>query len=220
MMMDLGGEDPLIASCRDKSKANFLAKLGRGIATQTLPAMALVIGIAGAAAIVSIALAPGAIGLLGAGLAVVAIGIAVIDLRHYVIPDGLNVAGFLLAIGHAAALDVDAMLTAMAMAAVRGMVVALLFFILRQLYVLIRGRVGLGLGDVKLAGVAGAWLEWSTIPVAIEIATLTALSTFLLRQHLLRRPIAATSRLPFGFFLAPAIWLGWVLQLTWLAPVY
>jgi len=185
-----------------------------------VPATALVIGIAGAAAIVSIALAPGASGMLGAGLAVVAIGIAVIDLRHYIIPDGLNVAGFILAIGHAAALDPDVMLTTITMAVVRGLVMALLFFILRQLYVLIRGRVGLGLGDVKLAGVVGAWLDWSTIPVAIEIATFTALSTFLLRQHILRRPIIATSRLPFGFFLAPAIWLGWVLQLTWLAPVY
>jgi leader peptidase (prepilin peptidase)/N-methyltransferase len=212
--------DPLIASRRVKPKANFLAKLGRGIATESVPATALIIGIAAAAAIVSIALAPGAIGMLGAGLAVVAISIAVIDLRHYVIPDGLNVAGFILAIGHAAALDADVMLTAIAMAAVRGMVVALLFFILRQVYVLIRGRVGLGLGDVKLAAVVGAWLDWSTIPVAIEIATFTALSMFLLRQHILRRPISATSRLPFGFFLAPAIWLGWVLQLTWLAPVY
>lgn len=212
--------DPLIASRRDKPKANVLAKLGRGIATESMPATALVIGIAGAAAIVSIALAPGAIGMLGAGLAVVVISIAVIDLRHYVIPDGLNVAGFILALGHAAALDADVMLSAIAMSVVRGMVVALLFFILRQVYVLIRGRVGLGLGDVKLAGVVGAWLDWSTIPVAIEIATFTALSMFLLRQHILGRPIAATSRLPFGFFLAPAIWLGWVLQLTWLAPVY
>ena len=83
--------DPLIASPRDKPKANFLAKLGRGIATESMPATVLVIGVAGAAAIVSIALAPGAIGMLGAGLAVVVISIAVIDLRHYVIPDGLNV---------------------------------------------------------------------------------------------------------------------------------
>jgi leader peptidase (prepilin peptidase)/N-methyltransferase len=212
--------DPLIASRREKPIANLLTKLAPGVAIRSIPAIALVVGIAVAAITVSIRLAPGAIGMLGAALAVVVIIIAVIDLRHYIIPDGLNAAGFFLAIVHAAALDPEVMLSAAAMAAVRGMVVASLFFAVRQVYHLLRGRTGLGLGDVKLAVVVGAWLDWSTIPIAIEIATFTALSMLLLRQYIFRRPIAATSRVPFGFFLAPAIWLGWVLQLTWLAPIY
>ena len=34
------------------------------------------------------------------------------------------------------------------------------FFALRYGYARLRGRQGLGLGDVKLAFVAGAWLDW------------------------------------------------------------
>jgi leader peptidase (prepilin peptidase)/N-methyltransferase len=212
--------DPWIESRRQKQIASLLAKLARRDSLRSIPAMALVVGIAVAAIIVSIRLAPGAIGMLGAALAVVVISIAFIDLRHYIIPDALNAAGFVLGMVHAAVLDSEMMLSASAMAAVRGMVVALFFFAVRQTYHLIRGRTGLGLGDVKLAVVVGAWLDWSTIPIAIEIATFTALSILLLRQYILRRPIAATSRVPFGFFLAPTIWLGWVLQLTLLAPTY
>ena len=58
------------------------------------------------------------------------------------------------------------------MALLRGAVLALLFLGLRVLYRRVRGRDGIGLGDVKLAGVVGAWLGWVTIPIAVEIAAL------------------------------------------------
>jgi leader peptidase (prepilin peptidase)/N-methyltransferase len=219
-MMDARGDRSVDRTRREKPIASLLANLVPRIAIRSIATMVLVISVAVAAIVVSIRLAPGAVGMLGAALAVVVISIAFIDLRHYIIPDGLNVAGFVLAMVHAVLLDREVMLSAAVMAAVRGMAVALLFFAVRQVYHLIRGRTGLGLGDVKLAVVVGAWLDWSTIPVAIEIATVTALSVLLLRQYILGRPIAATSRVPFGFFLAPAIWLGWVLQITWLAPIY
>jgi leader peptidase (prepilin peptidase) / N-methyltransferase len=90
------------------------------------------------------------------------------------------------------------------------------FLALRVTYHQIRGRQGIGLGDVKLAAVAGAWLEWTTIPIpiAIEIAALAALATIGTRQFARGRPLRATGRLPFGLFLAPAIWLGWLLEAT------
>ncbi len=50
-----------------------------------------------------------------------------------------------------------------------------------QLYRRLRGREGIGLGDVKLAGVAGAWLDWQSIPIAVEIAALAALAVCLVR---------------------------------------
>ena len=56
---------------------------------------------------------------------------------------------------------------------------ALLFLGLRAVYRRLRGRDGIGLGDVKLAGVAGAWLGWVTIPIAIEIAALAAIAVYL-----------------------------------------
>ena len=53
-----------------------------------------------------------------------------------------------------------------------------LFLGLQTGYRWLRNREGLGSGDVKLAGVAGAWLGWSTIPIAIEVAALAALGGY------------------------------------------
>ena len=44
-----------------------------------------------------------------------------------------------------------------------------------MLYEWWRGRRGLGMGDVKLAAVAGVWLDWFTIVAVIEFAALAAL---------------------------------------------
>ena len=78
-----------------------------------------------------------------------------------------------------AAREPDAMLEATAMAVLRGTVLALIFFALRYGYAQWRGRQGLGLGDVKLAFVAGAWLDWLMIPLAIQLAAFAALSAYL-----------------------------------------
>jgi leader peptidase (prepilin peptidase)/N-methyltransferase len=67
---------------------------------------------------------------------------------------------------------------------------------------------------VKLAGVAGAWLSWLAIPIAIEIAALAAIAVFSVRHYLAGRPIDAALKFPFGLFLAPSIWLGWLLDVT------
>jgi leader peptidase (prepilin peptidase)/N-methyltransferase len=171
-----------------------------------------------AAALASFVSAPGLVGFLGAGLAVVAVTIAVIDWRHFIIPDWLNATGLVLAFIHAAARDPDAVLSAVALAAVRGVALALVFVALRSGYRSLRGRQGLGWGDVKLAGVAGAWLDWLTIPIALQLAALAGLAGYLLRQTALGRPISQTSRLPFGFFFAPAIWFCWLLEIRWLGP--
>jgi hypothetical protein len=39
------------------------------------------------------------------------------------------------------------------------------------------------LGDVKLAGVMGAWLGWVTIPIAVEIAALSAIAVYFFRHY-------------------------------------
>jgi leader peptidase (prepilin peptidase)/N-methyltransferase len=100
------------------------------------------------------------------------------------------------------------------LAIVRGAAFALLFFALQVGYRRLRQREGLGTGDVKLAMAGGAWLDWVTIPVVIEIAAAAALAVYLLSYLAGQRdePFRLSSRLPFGLFLAPAIWLGWLLQ--------
>lgn len=167
-----------------------------------------------AAMAASIVAAPGLRGILGAGLALIMAAIALIDARHFIIPNSLNAAALVLAFLNAAVQSPDAITDAALFAALRGGAVALVFFGIRAVYRRLRGRDGLGLGDVKLAAVAGAWLDWLTIPVAVQIAALAALSIYLLRSLVSKRPMRATGRLPFGLFFAPAIWLCWLLETT------
>ncbi len=171
-----------------------------------------------AAVIVSVVSAPGTIGILGAALALLMLTIALIDWRRFVIPNVLTGAGFGLALVHAAVQEPDAMLASVAFATLRAAVLAAVFLLIRSAYRWIRGRDGIGLGDVKLAGVAGAWLDWSMMPTVVEIAACAALLLYLGRQFTGGRPLRATSRLPFGLFFAPAIWICWALQTAFLTP--
>jgi leader peptidase (prepilin peptidase) / N-methyltransferase len=155
---------------------------------------------------------------LGAALALDVLAIAAIDARYFIIPDELTLAALALGIVKAG-LDAwpddwSVVLQTIGAAVLRGVVLAGCFFALRVLYARVRGREGIGLGDVKLAGAAGVWLAWTTIPVAIEIAALGALAVYVVRQLAGGRVMSATARMPFGLFLAPAIWLGWLLEQT------
>lgn len=171
-----------------------------------------------AAVIASVVAAPGLPGWLGAGLALLAIAIAVIDARFFIIPDELSMAAFALALVNAAVLAPDGLWSMIGVALVRAAVLGVLFYGLRALYRRVRGRDGLGLGDVKLAAVAGAWLDWMSIPIAIEIAALAAISVFAVRYYVGGRMLDSAAKFPFGLFLAPSIWLGWVIEVTLLSP--
>jgi leader peptidase (prepilin peptidase) / N-methyltransferase len=171
-----------------------------------------------AACAASLIAAPGLPGYLGAALALIAMAIAVIDARYFVIPNELSAAAFALALVNAAVTAPFAMWEAIAIALLRAAVMALLFLGLREIYRRLRGRDGIGLGDVKLAGVAGAWLDWLTLPIAIEIAALAAIAVFGLRHYAKARAFDPALKFPFGLFLAPSIWLGWLIEATLLAP--
>jgi leader peptidase (prepilin peptidase)/N-methyltransferase len=140
------------------------------------------------------------------------ISIAIVDARRFIIPDELTAAALALGFLHAAIQGADLIAEGLASAALRGAVLAFAFLGVRILYRRIRGREGIGLGDVKLAGVAGVWLDWSMAPVAIEIAALAALGVYGTRLLSKGRTFRSASRLPFGLFFAPAIWIGWLLQ--------
>ena len=163
------------------------------------------------AAAASIWAVSGTSGFLGAGLALLMLAIAVVDYRYLIIPNELSAAALALAAVNAATAESPSIVESVAAAALRGAITTLFFLELRWLYGWLRQREGLGLGDVKLAFVAGAWLDWLMIPVAIEIAALATLMAYGAWQAFGRRPVNATSRLPFGLFFAPAIWLAWLL---------
>src|SRR5262245_39760796 len=142
-------------------------------------------GLAIAAVAASVCIAPDLRGWLGAGLAVVMAAIAIIDAHRFLIPNELNAVAFALGLIHAAAQAPTRPIAGAPDAALRATSIALLFYGLRVGYRHFRGREGLGLGDVKLAAVAGVWLGWLAAPVAIEIAALAALTTYLVCRHAL-----------------------------------
>lgn len=170
-----------------------------------------VVAIAAAGVAASLAVESGLPGLLAAGLALVVTVIAVIDARSFIIPDELNAAGIVLGLVYAG-LTSWSVTEGLALAALRGAVLMLAFLGIRIAYRRLRGRDGLGLGDVKLAAMAGVWLDWTMMPVAIDLAAAAALVAYGLRQRIAGRAVRATGRLPFGLFFAPAIWIGWALQ--------
>jgi leader peptidase (prepilin peptidase)/N-methyltransferase len=166
--------------------------------------------VAAGSVVVSAMVAPPAVGALGGALAILMLAVAVTDARFYIIPDALTAIAFVLGLVHAGLQRPEIAVEAVAMAVLRAAILALAFLALRVAYRWWRGREGMGLGDIKLAGLAGAWLDWSIIPLAINIAALSALAVYAFRQFVLRRRLYAAARLPFGVFLSPAIWLSWL----------
>jgi leader peptidase (prepilin peptidase) / N-methyltransferase len=164
------------------------------------------------AAAASVVAAPGLPGAFGAALAVTTTTIAAIDRQRFVIPDKLVLVGLTLGFLSVATGEMKQLPAPLIYSAMRGLVMASLFFALRWAYRRLRGREGIGLGDVKLAGVAGIWLNWMALAVAVDAAALSALAVVLFQAFSGRR-VSATTVIPFGLFLAPAIWVAWLLEM-------
>ncbi len=160
----------------------------------------------------SLLASPGAEGLFGAFLGLLMSAIAITDSRRYIIPNELTAAAFALALLRAGTVGPDAGWLGVIWAALRAAAITVPFLALMIGYRRWRGRDGLGLGDIKLAAVAGAWLGWTTIFAVIELATLSALGAYVANGYFRKRPLKATEFLPFGLFLAPAIWIGWLIE--------
>ncbi|MGL5010781.1 MAG: prepilin peptidase [Paracoccaceae bacterium] len=133
------------------------------------------------------------------GLTLVAI--TVIDLRSYRIPDWLSLP--LIAIGLAVAVWLPLLPIAHHLiGAVAGFAV---FAAIGAWYHRRTGMEGLGLGDAKLFGAAGAWLGWQALPLVLLIATLGGLAYALLKGARDRR-----AALAFGPWLALGFWVVWL----------
>ena len=153
---------------------------------------------------------PGWSGAAGAVLAGLMLAIAVVDHRRMIIPDELNALAFIAGLVAAGIGTEAASTVAILQALVRASLMFVLFFAFRAGYRALRGVEGMGLGDVKLAAVAGVWLDWAYLPVVVEIAALSALAVALYARFR-GDGFDPKARLPFGAFFAPAIWICWVL---------
>lgn len=163
------------------------------------PAMELVaLGLA----IWAVAVAPGSIGWLGAGLGWTLLALAAIDLREMVLPDTLTlplIAAGLLVAATAFGQPLDYVIGA----GVGGVGFAALGWGWERA----TGREALGLGDAKLFAAAGAWLGWQALPSVLLIAAMAGLAMALIRTVLNRTGLRAP--LPFGPALAAGFWLTW-----------
>ncbi|MHB8884538.1 MAG: prepilin peptidase [Methylovirgula sp.] len=82
---------------------------------------------------------------------------------------------------------------------------------LRFAYMKLRGREGLGLGDVKLAAAVGAWLPLEAIPYCFGLASAAALIWVATAR---RGESIDSMKLPLGAFLCPALWLVFFVSST------
>ena len=150
----------------------------------------------------------------------VLIALSIIDLKTYRLPHALTYAMIALGLAVNAALGIEYLFIA-ALGALSGY---LSLWIIRELYHRIRGRDGIGGGDITLVAAAGAWVGALALPWVIGMASVSALLMWLSSQFpiLLRKsgrgdaqkqtPNAlGASRLPFGPSLALGTWLTWVL---------
>jgi leader peptidase (prepilin peptidase) / N-methyltransferase len=74
----------------------------------------------------------------------------------------------------------------------------------------LRKREGMGGGDPKLLGAIGCWLGWQSLPYVLVGASLLGLIIALFKI-VQGRNVAATTRLPFGAFMAATAFPFWLL---------
>lgn len=138
------------------------------------------------------------------GCGLLALGI--IDLRTYRLPDLLTLPLLAGGLGVAAIMQPEAILAHLLGAAAGYAALAGIGW----LYHAARGRDGLGRGDAKLLAAGGAWLSWQALSVVVLIAATLALLATVLRQLVRRGSLSADMCVPFGPYLAAAIWLVWL----------
>lgn len=162
----------------------------------------------GAAAVGALAvlLVDGPLGVVAALLGWWLLGLALVDLAVWRLPDVMTLP--LIVLGLAAAGLGVGLPELGFVAALSGAFLGYAAFALLALaYRRLRGREGLGLGDAKLLAAAGAWVGPSALPWVVFGAAVLGLLGILA----LRRPVTAATALPFGPALAAATWIVFLL---------
>ncbi|WP_425099664.1 prepilin peptidase [Tropicibacter sp. S64] len=153
---------------------------------------------------------------LNAGLLWCLLALFACDLLWFRLPDLLNAALLVLALGVAALPGGPGVLPALAGAALGFGA----FLLIRLIYRRMRGREGLGLGDVKMMAGLGAFAGPFDLPLLVLLASGGALCLVVLhRLHAGRGGPLATDRLPFGAALAAAAGVVWVVRAAMVMPL-
>lgn len=140
-------------------------------------------------------------------------GIAAYDFRYYIIPDILSLP--LIPLGLLSTCFTQSAIYASDLVlyhCISAMAAGLLLLVVRVTYRLLRGREGLGLGDVKLGMTCGAWIGFIGFTHAIALASSIAIAHILFMNINDLRKLNLTTRVPFGAYFAPAIWVVWIVS--------
>jgi prepilin signal peptidase PulO-like enzyme (type II secretory pathway) len=170
-----------------------------------------------AAAILSFLLLPPLPALFSSLLAALAIWIAVVDLEYLIIPDLASAAmaalGLLLVIIETPA---GARLEALGDALLRAIIAGGFLLLVRFVFLRFADKEGLGLGDVKLMAGGATFLSWVSLPYSVVLAAFAAMLVIGLRALRHGTRIDREAEIPFGAFLAPGVWLAFVLERLYL----
>lgn len=134
------------------------------------------------------------------------LALALMDLRYLVLADIIVLPILAVGIATSFAISESQGLAALAGAALGGG----LSLAIREIYRWLRGREGLGLGDVKLLAACGAWVGWRGLPSVVFIASVLALVVMLPIVCGKESDRTGESRVPFGAFIALGLWIVWL----------
>jgi leader peptidase (prepilin peptidase)/N-methyltransferase len=148
--------------------------------------------------------------------------ITLVDLRHFIIPDLLSLPAIPIGVAASAIVVTDGDWLAGVSSGLTGAIVGGgAFLLLRAVYFMVRRIEALGLGDVKLAAVAGAWLGPAALAPACLAATLSAIAALLFHAAISgRRALHPRRTIPFGSFIAPTILVFWLLRILSSSPFW
>ena len=123
-----------------------------------------------------------------------------IDLDHFIIPNELTfplmIIGFLKSFDPNINLD---LFPSYMESLIGGVLGYILIWSIITLYMKIRKKEGMGLGDAKLLAAIGFWFGWYSIPYVIFLSSLSALLIAL--PSLINKSKSMSSQIPFGPYL-------------------
>lgn len=148
---------------------------------------------------VALALMPGTTGWCWALFGWMLLPLALLDARHFWLPDRLN-----LALGITGLLVGGAMLgTSLVDRWVGAVVCGLALTAIAEIYRRVRSKEGMGGGDPKLVAAISAWLGWQAVPLMLLLASAGGIVWALVVQSKGGQP-PDERRVPFGVFACAA----------------
>lgn len=146
-------------------------------------------------------------------LATAMAAITVSDFRHFIIPDFISLPAIPVGIAANVLVIHGSWNSGLQESLTGAMLAGGVLYIVRAAYFRLRGGEGLGLGDVKLGVVSGAWIGPGLLAPACLLASLSALLAVLLLTLTDRSGPTQKLQIPFGCFIAPATLLTWAFRL-------